>query len=137
MAYNDNRPHTAHGHRPSVHSTRAPDASTKTHTVPPESLWKEEHSLCSSYFSHVSIALSSMQVALAVPVSRICSPILVDHELQEKNRAFWLFCIAVVLLWLLTWVLLLGIPLVALCSQFLWAFGNREEKQAIYTLLSR
>ncbi|CAG8899454.1 unnamed protein product [Penicillium egyptiacum] len=84
-------------------------------------------------FASVSIALSSMQVALAVPVDRLWSHISDDHELQEMNRAFWLFSIAVVLLWLLTWVLLLGIPLVALCSQVFWGFRNRKEKQAINT----
>ncbi|CAP80019.1 Pc12g03920 [Penicillium rubens Wisconsin 54-1255] len=81
-------------------------------------------------FASVSIALSSMQVALSVPVEGLWS-----HEdgqqLQEMNRAFWLFSIAVVLLWLLTWVLLLGIPLVVLCAQVLWGFRNREEKQGI------
>lgn len=74
-----------------------------------------------------------MQVALAVPVDQLWSHISNDHELQEMNRAFWLFSIAVILLWLLTWVLLLGIPLVALCSQVLWGFRHREEKQAIDT----
>ncbi|CAG8063345.1 unnamed protein product [Penicillium nalgiovense] len=81
-------------------------------------------------FASVSIALSSMQVVLAVPVDRLWSHISDDHELQEMNRAFWLFSIAVVSLWLLTWVLLLGIPLVALCWQVFWGFRNREEEQA-------
>ncbi|KAJ5454949.1 hypothetical protein N7530_012718 [Penicillium desertorum] len=84
-------------------------------------------------FASVSIALSSMQVALSVPTDRLWSHIADDHELQEMNRAFWLFSIAMVLLWLLTWVLLLGIPLVALCSQLLWGYRNREEKQSTDT----
>lgn len=84
-------------------------------------------------FASVSIALSSMQVALSVPADRLWSEISHDHELQQMNRAFWLFSIAVVLLWLLTWVLLLGIPLVVLCLQVFWGFRNREEKQAIDT----
>jgi hypothetical protein len=79
-------------------------------------------------FASVSIALSSMQVALAVPVDRLWSHISGDHELQEMNRAFWLFSIAVVLLWLLTWILLLGIPLLVLCSQVFWGFRNREKQ---------
>ncbi|KAJ5123878.1 uncharacterized protein N7515_007703 [Penicillium bovifimosum] len=77
-------------------------------------------------FASVSIALSSMQVALAVPVDLLWSHSS-DDELQEMNRAFWLFSIAVVLLWLVTWVLLLGIPVVALCSQVFWGFRNREK----------
>lgn len=79
-------------------------------------------------FASVSIALSSMQVALAVPVDRLWSHISDNYELQEMNRAFWLFSIAVVLLWLLTWVLLLGIPLLALCSQVFWGLRNREKQ---------
>ncbi|CAG7933488.1 unnamed protein product [Penicillium olsonii] len=79
-------------------------------------------------FASVSIALSSMQVALAVPLDQLWPPISDDQELQEMNRAFWLFSIAVVLLWLLTWVLLLGIPLVVLCSQISWGYRNREKQ---------
>ncbi|KAJ5512054.1 hypothetical protein N7463_001606 [Penicillium fimorum] len=82
-------------------------------------------------FASVSIALSSMQVALAVPVDQLWSHMSDDGELQAMNRSFWLFSIAVVLLWLLTWVFLLGIPFVALCSQVFWGFRNREKKQAI------
>lgn len=84
-------------------------------------------------FASVSIALSSMQVVLAVPVDRLWSHIPDDHELQEMNRAFWLFSIAVVLLWLLTWALLLGAPLVVLCSQVFWGFRNRGKKRTINT----
>ncbi|KAJ5393628.1 uncharacterized protein N7487_011269 [Penicillium crustosum] len=79
-------------------------------------------------FASVSIALSSMQVALAVPVDRLWSHILSDHELKEMSRAFWLFSIAVVLLWLLIWALLLGIPLLVLCSQVFWGLRNREKQ---------
>lgn len=84
-------------------------------------------------FASLSVALSSMQVALSVPVERLWSQIPNDDELQEMNRAFWLFSIAVVLLWLLTWILLLGAPFVALCLQVFWGFRNRGEKQAIDT----
>lgn len=69
-----------------------------------------------------------MQVALAVPVDRLWSHILSDHELKEMSRAFWLFSIAVVLLWLLIWALLLGIPLLVLCSQVFWGLRNREKQ---------
>ena len=82
-------------------------------------------------FASVSIALSSMQVALAVPVDRLWSHYSNDNELQEMNRAFWLFSVAVVLIWLLTWLLLLGIPLVAFCWQVFWGFRHREEKETI------
>jgi hypothetical protein len=84
-------------------------------------------------FASVSIALSSMQVALSVPVDGLWSHDSNDQQLQEMNRAFWLFSIVVVLLWLVTWVLLLGVPLVVLCAQVLWGLRNREEKQAIDT----
>lgn len=84
-------------------------------------------------FASLSVILSSMQVALSVPADRLWSQIPNDDELQEMNRAFWLFSIAVVLLWLLTWALLLGMPLVALCLQVFWGFRNREKKQAIDT----
>lgn len=82
-------------------------------------------------FASVSIALSSMQVALAVPLDQLWPPISDEQELQEINRAFWLFSIAVVLLWLLTWVLLLGIPLAVLCSQISWGYRNREKQATI------
>jgi hypothetical protein len=72
-----------------------------------------------------------MQVALAIPVDRLWFHISDDHGLQGMHRAFWLFSIAVVFLWLFTWILLLGIPIIVLCSQILWGFRNRKEKQAI------
>lgn len=77
-------------------------------------------------FASVSLALSSMQVALAVPADRLWSQGSGGSELREMNRAFWVFSVAVVILWLIVWVLLLGVPLAALCGQFVWAYKNRE-----------
>jgi hypothetical protein len=77
-------------------------------------------------FASVSLALSSMQVALSVP-DGLWSRGPSWPGLQDMSRAFWIFSIAVLLLWAVIWVLLLGIPLAALVWQFTWGFTNREK----------
>ncbi|KAK3937547.1 hypothetical protein QBC46DRAFT_392479 [Diplogelasinospora grovesii] len=69
-------------------------------------------------FASVSLVLSSMQVALAVPSEALWSGISEDG-LQRLRRAFWVFSIVAVLLWAVVWMLLLGIPLVVLAWQVL------------------
>lgn len=84
-------------------------------------------------FASISLALSSMQVALAVPADSLWLRGPSEFGLREMNRAFWLFSIIVVLLWVVICVLLLGIPLIILSWQVLWGFSNREQKQPVHT----
>lgn len=75
-------------------------------------------------FATVSLALSAMQVALTVPAEMLWfkEP---SNNLQGIDRAFWIFAIAVVLLWALVWLLFSGIPLLALAGQLLWGYKHR------------
>ena len=82
------------------------------------------------WFASVSLALSSMQVALAVPEDILWFQSSSANGLREISRIFWIFSIAVVLLWVAIWVLLLGIPLFMLSRQGLWSLKNRELQRA-------
>jgi hypothetical protein len=75
-------------------------------------------------FVTVSLILSSMQVALSVPIEMLWFEER-SNGLQGMGRAFWVFSIAVVLLWALVWLLLLGIPLLVLGWQLSWGYKHR------------
>jgi Flp pilus assembly protein TadB len=68
-----------------------------------------------------------MRVALAVPTEDLWSQQLDRPGLREMRRAFWVFSIAVLLLATVTWVLLLGIPIVVLALQLAW--GKKQERE--------
>ncbi|KAK3937342.1 hypothetical protein QBC46DRAFT_460955 [Diplogelasinospora grovesii] len=63
-------------------------------------------------FASVSLLLSSMQVALAVPSEALRSPGISEDGLQNLSRAFWMFSIVAVLLWVVV----------------LWGYRNRGKK---------
>ncbi|KAH7139812.1 hypothetical protein B0J13DRAFT_558518 [Dactylonectria estremocensis] len=77
-------------------------------------------------FATISLALSSMQVALSVPADALWFKESSDR-LQGMYRAFWVFSIVVLLLWVIVWLLLLSIPLLALAWQLLWGYSNRDK----------
>ncbi|CAG8385903.1 unnamed protein product [Penicillium salamii] len=79
-------------------------------------------------FASISIALSAMQVALAVPLEGLWPQISSNNELKAMDRAFWLFSIAMVFLWLFTWFFILGIPLLILLLQLLFACTTSRKK---------
>jgi hypothetical protein len=76
-------------------------------------------------FATLSLVLSSMQVALSVPVDVLWFEEPGNYQ-QGMGRAFWVFSIAVVLLWALVWLLLLGIPLLVLGWQLSWGYRHRN-----------
>lgn len=78
-------------------------------------------------FAGISLALSSMQVALSVPADDPWFSGLGESGLQKIGRAFWVFSAAVILGWLVACVLIIGIPLVVLAWQVFW--GYRRGKQ--------
>lgn len=78
-------------------------------------------------FASVSLLLSSMQVALAVSEDGLKFQGSSENGIRRMNKAFWVFSIAVVLLWVVVWALLLGIPLVVLGSQLVFALRNRKK----------
>jgi hypothetical protein len=82
------------------------------------------------FFGGVSLVLSSMRVALAVPTEDLWSQQLDGPGLREMRRAFWVFSIAVLLLATVTWVLLLGIPIVVLAWQLSWGFQKARKRRA-------
>lgn len=80
-------------------------------------------------FASVSLALSSMQVALSVPLDSLGSQKPNENGLRDMSQAFWGFSVAVLVSWLLIWILLLGIPIAVFAWQFLWGYRNREKPQ--------
>ncbi|RFU74218.1 hypothetical protein TARUN_8027 [Trichoderma arundinaceum] len=77
-------------------------------------------------FATISLVLSSMQVALSIPVDVLWFEEPGNYQ-QAMGRAFWMFSIMVVLLWALVSLLLLGIPLLSLGWQFSWGYRHRKQ----------
>ncbi|KAM7209589.1 hypothetical protein V8F06_014862 [Rhypophila decipiens] len=81
-------------------------------------------------FAGISLALSSMQVALSVPTDDTWFHGLGEPGLRGISRAFWVFSIAVILGWVAIWALFLGIPIAILAWQVSWGFA-RERKRRV------
>lgn len=81
-------------------------------------------------FASVSLALSSMQVILAVPADDPWFSRLGASGLQKMGRAFWVFSAAVILTWLAAGALILGIPLAVLAWQVLWGYRKERKRNA-------
>lgn len=79
-------------------------------------------------FASVSLALSSMQVALSVPADGLWFLHPDESGLRYMSRSFWVFSVAVLFLSGVIWVLLLGIPLVILAWQLSWGFRNQRKR---------
>ncbi|OCK87821.1 uncharacterized protein K441DRAFT_592462 [Cenococcum geophilum 1.58] len=79
-------------------------------------------------FASISLALSSMQVALSVPADGLWFQRPDGSGLRYMSRAFWVFSIGVLLLSGVIWMLLLGIPLLVLVWQISWGFQKREKE---------
>ncbi|EPE35146.1 hypothetical protein GLAREA_10842 [Glarea lozoyensis ATCC 20868] len=75
-------------------------------------------------FATLSLVLSSMQVVLSVPTELLWFEER-SNDLQGIGRTFWVFSIAVVLLWALVCLLLLGIPVLVLGWQLSWGYKHR------------
>jgi hypothetical protein len=83
-------------------------------------------------FASLSLALSSMQVILSVPVDDPWFHGLGDSGLQNLSRAFWVLSITVMLGLFVVWFLFLGIPLTALAWQISWGYmEDRKMRRAI------
>lgn len=74
-------------------------------------------------FASLSLVLSSMQVALAVPSDTLWT--VIDPSGHQMGRAFWVFSVVVILLWGVAWIMLFGIPIVIVLWQILWGYRNR------------
>ncbi|KAK4638899.1 hypothetical protein QC761_703540 [Podospora bellae-mahoneyi] len=81
-------------------------------------------------FAGISLALSSMQVALSVPTDDPWFHGLGESKLQNIGRAFWVFSIAVILGWAAIGALLLGIPIAILVWQVSWGFMREKKRRA-------
>jgi len=82
-------------------------------------------------FASVSLALSSMQVALSVPADALWFHPPDRTGLSYMSRAFWVFSVAIVVLSAVIWSLLFCIPLVGLLWQLTWGYRKeRERRQA-------
>ena len=79
-------------------------------------------------FATISLVLSAMQVVLSVPVDGLWFQHPRASGVQHMNRAFWVFSIAILLLSGIVWVLLFGIPLIALTWQLSWGFQQRRRE---------
>jgi len=79
-------------------------------------------------FASVSLALSSMQVALSVPAEALWFRSPDRHGLSSMSRAFWVFSVATLVLSAVIWVLLFCIPLLGLLRQLVWGFRKERER---------
>ncbi|KAI0097333.1 hypothetical protein GGR51DRAFT_553182 [Nemania sp. FL0031] len=77
-------------------------------------------------FATVSLALSSMQVALSVPAEALWfkQP---NYNLHHMDRAFWVFSIVVLLSLVVLWLLFLVIPFLVLAHQLTWGYKHRDK----------
>jgi hypothetical protein len=81
-------------------------------------------------FAGLSLALSSMQVALSVPTDDPWFHGLGEYGQQNIGRAFWVFSIAVILGWTTLLVLLFGIPIAILAWQLSWGLAREKKRRA-------
>jgi hypothetical protein len=74
-------------------------------------------------FANISLALSSMQVALSVP-----SEILVSRGfgMRGAGQVFWFFAICIIMFTVLIWILYLFIPFAVLLWQLSWGYRHRR-----------
>jgi hypothetical protein len=79
-------------------------------------------------FASVSLALSSMQVALTVPADALWFRSPSSVWLSYTSRAFWVFSIAILVLSLVIWLFIFCIPLVGLLWQLSWGFRKERER---------
>jgi hypothetical protein len=79
-------------------------------------------------FASVSLALSSMQVALSVPADALWFRPLDRFTLSSMSRAFWVFSITILVLTAVIWSLLFCIPLLGLLRQLTWGFRKERER---------
>ncbi|OAA65963.1 hypothetical protein SPI_02750 [Niveomyces insectorum RCEF 264] len=82
-------------------------------------------------FASLSVALSSMQVALSVPAASRWAP--PPAGLEAMARVFWGFSVAVVVLLVAVSVLLIGVPLSLWIWQMQWGFRNRRPAHPVDT----
>ena len=80
-------------------------------------------------FASVSLALSSMQVALSVPPDALWFRPPDRSGLSYMSRAFWVFSVAIVVLSAVIWLLLFCVPLVGLLWQFTWGYRKERERR--------
>ncbi len=76
-------------------------------------------------FASMSLALSSMQVTLAIPVEDLGFARLDGQSVVAMQRAFWLFSIANIFVAGLIWVYLITLPLAIFFVQVCWALRHK------------
>jgi hypothetical protein len=77
-------------------------------------------------FASLSLALSSMQVVIAVPVEQLGYPGLLVSGLQAMSRVFWGFSIMVMIMSAICWVMLLVLPCALIMRQVWYGFTHRQ-----------
>ena len=77
-------------------------------------------------FAGVSLALSAMQVMLAVPATTI--GFQDQSGVNMYSRTFWGFSTAVIVFFSMCWILLLAIPTLVISGQLLWGYLHREKR---------
>lgn len=83
------------------------------------------------FFATVSLALSAMQVTLAVPTDQLWFQQPNEFVIRYMGRAFWVSSVSVLLLSGMIWVLLIGIPLVVLAWQVSYGFHEHKKEARI------
>lgn len=78
-------------------------------------------------FASISLTLSSMQVMLAAPTETLRFPSFGAAAATIMSRAYWVFSLVILLLSLLSWTLLFGVPLGIFVWQLACGFSCRIE----------
>ncbi|KAG9623493.1 hypothetical protein KCU78_g17551, partial [Aureobasidium melanogenum] len=78
-------------------------------------------------FASVSLTLSSMQVMLAAPTETLRFPSFGAAAATIMSRAYWVLSLVVILLSLLSWTLLVGVPLGIFVWQLAYGFSSRKK----------
>jgi hypothetical protein len=76
-------------------------------------------------FASLSLVLSSMQVALAVPAKDLLFAHLDSQNALSLQHAFWVFSVATIIISVLTWFYILLIPAGIFLIQMTWAIRTK------------
>jgi hypothetical protein len=95
------------------------------HTWSVGAMISESMSVLLFAFASLSLVLSSMQVALAVPADSLLFAHLDGQNALPLQRVFWVFSIATISISVLTWIYILLIPAGIFLIQMTWAMRTK------------
>jgi hypothetical protein len=95
------------------------------HTWSVGAMISESMSVLLFAFASLSLVLSSMQVALAIPAEDLLFAHLDSQNALSLERAFWVFSVVTIIISVLTWIYILLIPAGIFLIQLTWAIRTK------------